>query len=677
MSGSARSVVQIEVDDAQFKRFKDLFDRYQTALNDTTKAWGETGTAAGEATDQVEHLLNPAEAVAFAAAGAAASHEKIASLLSMQTSVMHQIGEAQTGNLANLAKILEIHGRNEDATKRQVTLWHSMVDTTKSVWHNITGITENILKWGALPAGLLGAGGLFGLDRLAGVAGGWRRTAQGLGLGGNAGEVQAFGTAFSRYVDPNAFLSGIQEALQDPAKRLALTQLGLGGAPANANVGDIGAQVLSRLPDYVRRQQAQGMPLETIYEKGRFGELGLSFQDFVRLGQVSNQEMTGQQRFFGRGAQELGITDDMLRRWQNFQQTLSLAGKEVEKTLIVGLANLTEPISRLSNAVVKLVENLMQSDAVKYFITLVAQATDRVAAWIGALTPADIDVFMSKVKDVTQAIVSFGEGIIHFVEWLDQRFGGGPAAPPPEGSKGIEPGPGGHWTGPGNQLWQNPSGKIVDPQTGLEYHEQNGEFIPPSLDEIMKYRSGIQNENFETMTPGFSGAVTPAVLSGAEAAGGLPAGTLAAVEWAESRGNARAVSSAGALGAFQFMPGTARDLGINPWDPVQSAEGAGRYLGGFFQKYGGDLAKALAAYNEGPGNLDKQIARWGAQWMQHLPQETSRYVEGIMRSMAKLWYPTSGGIPRQQPVHVKVTAYNNTGGSAALSVGQVSAAGSI
>ncbi|HGK4016448.1 TPA: lytic transglycosylase domain-containing protein [Klebsiella pneumoniae] len=110
---------------------------------------------------------------------------------------------------------------------------------------------------------------------------------------------------------------------------------------------------------------------------------------------------------------------------------------------------------------------------------------------------------------------------------------------------------------------------------------------------------------------------------------GLPAGLLSSLSAAESGGDPYAVSPKGAKGPFQFMDGTARDLGLkgmDVYDPHKSADAAARYLRYLLDATGGDLEKALASYNWGLGNVQKK-------GMDNLPSETRNYVPKVMAGM--------------------------------------------
>jgi soluble lytic murein transglycosylase-like protein len=98
---------------------------------------------------------------------------------------------------------------------------------------------------------------------------------------------------------------------------------------------------------------------------------------------------------------------------------------------------------------------------------------------------------------------------------------------------------------------------------------------------------------------------------------------IEALVWQESRWRAGAVSPVGARGLAQLMPGTARDLGVDPDDPLANLEGGARYLREQLDRFDGDLEKALAAYNAGPGRVERAGG---------IPRirETQSYVASVM-----------------------------------------------
>ena len=95
----------------------------------------------------------------------------------------------------------------------------------------------------------------------------------------------------------------------------------------------------------------------------------------------------------------------------------------------------------------------------------------------------------------------------------------------------------------------------------------------------------------------------------------------------ESSGNPNAKSSAGAEGLMQLMPSTAASLGVsNPYDPTQAINGGAKYLAQLYKQFNGNITDTLAAYNAGPGAVQK----YGG-----VPpyQQTQSYVNSIMRRM--------------------------------------------
>ncbi|MDQ6418998.1 lytic transglycosylase domain-containing protein [Paenibacillus sp. LHD-117] len=136
----------------------------------------------------------------------------------------------------------------------------------------------------------------------------------------------------------------------------------------------------------------------------------------------------------------------------------------------------------------------------------------------------------------------------------------------------------------------------------------------------------------------FSGAAAPfaGIIASASAKYGVDSALIEAVIATESGFRPLAESHAGAKGLMQLMDGTARGLGVSDsFDPVQNIEGGTRYLSLLLRKYGGNEAVALAAYNAGPGRIDRLgistdeelLARLG-----ELPEETQRYVAKVQQA---------------------------------------------
>jgi soluble lytic murein transglycosylase-like protein len=96
-----------------------------------------------------------------------------------------------------------------------------------------------------------------------------------------------------------------------------------------------------------------------------------------------------------------------------------------------------------------------------------------------------------------------------------------------------------------------------------------------------------------------------AILQDAAARQSISPALLEALIWQESRWHPDAVSPAGAVGLGQLMPATARHLGVDPRDPRASIHGAARYLREQIDHFGGNLELALAAYNAGPGRVER------------------------------------------------------------------------
>jgi len=136
----------------------------------------------------------------------------------------------------------------------------------------------------------------------------------------------------------------------------------------------------------------------------------------------------------------------------------------------------------------------------------------------------------------------------------------------------------------------------------------------------------VQQKNLRLSEPS-RGANLEQVIEKAANRYGVEAGLIKAVIKAESNFNPRAVSLAGAQGLMQLMPATARGLGVtDAFDPEQNIMAGTRFLKQLLNRYDGDLDATLAAYNWGPGNVDRRADQ--------LPRETRDYLVKVKQYYA-------------------------------------------
>jgi soluble lytic murein transglycosylase-like protein len=133
-----------------------------------------------------------------------------------------------------------------------------------------------------------------------------------------------------------------------------------------------------------------------------------------------------------------------------------------------------------------------------------------------------------------------------------------------------------------------------------------GEDAAGTTSGIADTSSGIDYGAVEDTATSSESSEYDALIEQAAARNGVNPAVLHGLIQQESGFNPNAVSSAGASGLTQLMPGTASTLGVaNTLDPAESIEGGARYLGELTSQFGGNTEEALAAYNAGPGAVEQ------------------------------------------------------------------------
>jgi soluble lytic murein transglycosylase-like protein len=193
------------------------------------------------------------------------------------------------------------------------------------------------------------------------------------------------------------------------------------------------------------------------------------------------------------------------------------------------------------------------------------------------------------------------------------------------------------------------AGEFAVLSTGFRLHADHHEFAGSSV--RLYQKDGGYSELGASMVTGFEqevelpapapvAAVIPSakpvvvertpreMVEAAAKKSGLPPNFVHSVVSAESGYQANALSPKGAIGLMQLMPATAQAYGADPHDPAQNVEAGAAYLRELLIKYDGDPRRALAAYNAGPGAVDKYNG---------VPPyaETQTYVERVLRKYKK------------------------------------------
>ncbi|MBB3109024.1 soluble lytic murein transglycosylase-like protein [Paenibacillus phyllosphaerae] len=142
-----------------------------------------------------------------------------------------------------------------------------------------------------------------------------------------------------------------------------------------------------------------------------------------------------------------------------------------------------------------------------------------------------------------------------------------------------------------------------------------------------------------TQVSGGSNSDYDTLINEAGAKYGVSPTLIKAVIQTESSFNPNAESHAGAKGLMQLMDGTASGLGVtDSFDPKQNIEGGTKFLSYLLEKYNGNEAAALAAYNAGPGRVDRAGIKTNedfAEKISNLPKETQKYVGKVLSAQSQ------------------------------------------
>lgn len=591
-----KPIINVDVNDAQFKAFYELFQEYQVRVENMPKEWATVNASMKQST---------------ATAGALTGGIKSA------TKAQEQFNSMARTSLATLTK---------------------MADKAESLGKSVFGIGKFLLKIGAIGGGIAGIGGILSavsLRDLAHSAVQDQRGARGVGL--SPGQYKAFGMDFGRFLDPS-ILSNVANAQNSYQGRV---WLGMATGLNQAQVGSQGADQLSiqlamRAHQWWEKTPASQRTEENLRATG-FTQSGLSLEDMRRLGNTPISELMSARSQYAQDQRSLNVGNGTTQAWYEFDRQITLAGKTLETTLTNRLVALSPSLASFVKTLTQDAEILINEIFTPANLKSLESGIDELTSYLGsAQFKQDMRDFVGlfgAVVDVVRKAARF-LGIDKTTSSPTQP--GASAAP--KLPYGLDP----------DEVQRETRGRVTG-YGGIS-----------SVDKALGYARHFLTMPQHPTGPNASKTAADEaknLLSALDAKNGLPPGTLAAMWMRESSEGKNLVgpllkNGDQAIGDFQFTGAAWKDWGKggDRFNFRDEADAAGRYMGSLKKKYGGDISKALAAYNWGPGNVDKA----GAGWQSSLPPESRDYIKQITAALAN------------QKVQVNVKVENSTASRVAV-----------
>lgn len=630
----AKSIVDIDVNDDKFVAFMERFREYQSALDDLPEAWRVAAVGIGESSKQTEKAKGEAK-----------------ELGAEFNAVAEAILTINSG-IDRLNTNLEDSKKKQDEFNKRAESGRGFINQAKKDAKELAGhikeTTASLLLWSGIVGiftGVLGVGGLFGINRLAATTGAQRFTS--LGLGTSIGALDSTAINYQKALgNPAGTLGAIRDSQMDLSKRWTFQAMGIDNPDQDP---------AKLLPQMIRNARdifvKSGSTLQGANAYGLTNFFTLD--DLNRFKNMSDEEITAMEKRAQQDARMLQITDQQARQWQDFNVQLDYSSQSIRNTFVRGLGPLTPQLSKLSDALAGAIDTVLKSPELGKWIDALAGGIERFGNYLASPTfKSDVESFMSGVERL-------GRVIMKVLGWLD----GGSSAMDDIKS--------------GSSFLNN------DVQTDAG----GNHFV----------KGGLSDPN----TPAFSKWLTRHLYSWSGTAPkeydqyfldaankyNVDPRWLKAIAAGESSWDQNAVSKAGAKGLMQVMPGNFQP-GENPFDPRDNIMAGARVfkdgLDWASRNAGGDFDEALRYYNGGvrrgsaenrayPGRIrEKYAAMYGAPKNNDASGvDSSEIAKNTSKTNQLLQQIVDGKGGRGGSGDVVI--YNNTGGNAVVTSAQLGA----
>ncbi|HGB6496050.1 TPA: lytic transglycosylase domain-containing protein [Salmonella enterica subsp. enterica serovar Birkenhead] len=675
---AAKSIVEIDVQDEKFQSFLEKFNEYQKALGELPEQWRGAVHGLGEAAKETERVRDGTEGITKAFA------DGVAALASVNDGL-----DRLNGNLEKATKTQTEFNKKSGGARNFL---NKASKDAKSLAGHIKDATTSLLSWGAvlgLFSGLAGAGGLWGLNHLAGNASAQRFTA--MGLGTTAGGLNSTAVDFQKALgNPVGTLGAIRDAQLDLSKRWQFRAMGVDNP--DRDPAELLPEMIKAARDIFVRNGSTQQGAEAYGLTNYF-----TLDDLNRFKKMSDAEIDAMAKQAQQDTRRLQLTDQQLRQWQDFNIQLDRSKVSIGNTFIRGLAPLAPELGKLSDSASKAIEAFLGSPLVKEFIDdLVVGLRDFSDYLKSPDFKNDVRDFMTGVRDMYSSIKNFTggiDGLIEKTKWLTGDGPGNAAAEKVKEKTGWDPRKVGEFIKSYTPesikdfLSYDLSGGIIPSASAAEITPSSSEQKKDTSEYSSQNSTYFENRNKKYEQPGQVNKTFErsskynTYFEEAAKKYDLDPRLLKSVAAAESNWDQNAVSKAGAQGLMQVMPDNFLP-GENPFDPRDNIMAGARVMSWAKSKAGDDVEEMLRWYNGGKNRGSKENREYAGRvneqyrkiYGSDMPgtSTSNPVVQPVQQSSGKTDQILQQILDNQKRGHAQgLVVYNNTGGNAVVSSTQL------
>ncbi|MGG5195346.1 lytic transglycosylase domain-containing protein [Citrobacter sp. S5] len=628
---AAKSIVEIDVQDEKFQSFLEKFNEYQKALEELPEQWRGAVHGLSETAKETERVRGSTEAITQAFI------DGVAAIASVNDGLDRLNGNLEKANKSQTALNKKTSGVRNFLNKAS--------KDAKSLAGHIKDATTSLLSWGTvlgLFTGLAGAGGLWGMNRLAGSASAQRFTA--MGLGTTAGGLNSAAINYQKVLgNPVGTLGAIRDSQLDLSKRWQFNAMGVN---PNQDPATLLPQMIKSARDIFVRNGSTQQGAEAYGLTNYF-----TLDDLNRFKNMSDAEIDAMTKQAQKDTQRLQITDQQLKQWQDFNVQLDRSKVSIGNTFIRGLAPLAPELNKLSDAFSGAIEAVLKSPELGKWIDGLSDGIRRFGNYLASPEfSKDVEAFMSGVERLARIIGNV-------IDWIAGKTG-----LTVDDMKS------------GSSILSNEP--VIDEKTGQSYIP--GSESDPNVSAGLKWLkrlSGVTptayDSYFEEAAKKYN--LDPKILKATAAAES---------SWDQNAKGPVTRSGQQAQGLMQVMPANFQP-GENPWDPRDNIMAGARVMSWAKEQAGGDTEEMLRWYNGGKNRGSKENREYAGR-----VNEQYRKIYGTDMPGSSQNNPAAQGMPPQRNAEDTqllrqiaenqrrgnsqgVVIYNNTGGSAVVSSTQL------